>query len=60
MALEEIDHPASYPEYTRRNRDVPVVAMTSILVATFSFLIPEWNHSEKPATSQIQASDQHF
>ena len=41
MALEEIDHPASYPEYTRRNRDVPVVAMTSILVATFSFLIPE-------------------
>ena len=43
--------PASYPEYTRRNEDVTVVGMTSILVATFSFLTPERNHLESPATS---------
>ena len=47
--------PASYPEYTRRNGDVTVVGMTSILVATFSFLTPERIYLERPATSRILA-----
>ena len=47
--------PASYPEYTCRNADVPVVGMTSILFATFSFLTPERNHLEGPETSRIEA-----
>ena len=46
---------ASYPEYTHRNGDVTVVGMTSILVATFSFLTSERNHLARPATSQIEA-----
>ena len=47
--------PASYPEYTHRNGDVNVVGMTTILVETCSFLTPEQNHLERPATSQIKA-----
>ena len=46
---------SSYPEDTRRNGDVTVVGMSSILVATFSFLTPERNHLERSATSQIKA-----
>ena len=46
--------PASYLEYIRQNGDVTIVEMTSILVATFSFLTFKRNHLERPATSQIK------
>ena len=42
----DLNPSASYPEYTHRSRDVPVVGMTSILVAISSFLTPQRNHLE--------------
>ena len=43
--------PTSSPECIRRNGNVTVVEMMSILLATFSFLTPERNHLERPAPS---------